>query len=159
MRLTALEIWHVAGRGHRLAECGPYKAFSNGDLETYSGVFDGKKENVQFFFQDGKLRRIGIYLHESQNPEAGAKDWLVLYRTMSRLFGEIETPNNVAPSLDPGQERDFISKALQTMQGTGKTQMAPIAQPKDASVFSSFMRNQVDGEMHYNVVLYFDRRL
>lgn len=27
---------------------GPYRPFSNGDLETYNGDFGGKQENVQF---------------------------------------------------------------------------------------------------------------
>ena len=33
------------------ADYGPYRSFSNGDLETFTGLFDGKKENVQFFFK------------------------------------------------------------------------------------------------------------
>jgi hypothetical protein len=30
-----------------IADCGPYRAFSNGDLETYEAVFDGKKRNIE----------------------------------------------------------------------------------------------------------------
>ena len=140
-----------------VAECGPYKPFSNGDLETYSGVFDGKKENFQFFFQDGKLRRIGIYLYEGHDPAAGAKVWLGLYSTLTRLFGNVETPENVAPTSQETIDA-FTAKALEMVQGPGKIQMAPLAQPKDAFVFSSFMRNDVGSERLYNVVLYFDRR-
>jgi hypothetical protein len=45
-------------------DAGPYKSFTNGDLETYNGLFDGHKENVQFFFKEGRLVRIGVYLYE-----------------------------------------------------------------------------------------------
>ncbi len=140
-----------------IAECGPYKTFSNGDLETYNGVFDGKKENFQFFFQDGQLRRIGVYLHESQDPVAGARTWLTLYQAMTKLFGRVETPDNPAP-IDAAGELTFIDKALELVQNSGKTQMAPLTQPKDAFVFSSFMRREVSDEKYYYVVLYFDRR-
>jgi len=70
-----------------VAECGPYKSFSNGDLETFSGVFDGKEENFQFFFSEKRLRRIGVYLYEGQDPKVGAKVWLALHGTMTRFFG------------------------------------------------------------------------
>lgn len=141
-----------------VTECGPYKSFSNGDLETYKGIFDGKEENFQFFFADEQLRRIGIYLYEGQDPKAGAKEWLALYGTMAELFGPLETPDNVSPAASEKAADSFKAKALEMVQGPGKTQMAPLAQPKDAVVFSSFMRRDVDGEKHYYVVLYFDRR-
>ena len=141
-----------------VTECGPYSFFSNGDLETYKGIFDGKEQNFQFFFADKQLRRIGIYLYEGQDPGAGAKEWLALYGTMTRLFGSIETPDNVSPAASEKAAASFRSKALEMVQGPGKTQMAPLAQPRDALVFSSFMVRDVGGESHYYVVLYFDRR-
>lgn len=140
-----------------IAECGPYTSFSNGDLETYNGVFDGKSENFQFFFQDGELRRIGVYLYEGRDPAAGAEVWLQLYSTLLKLFGSVDTPWNVAPTSEQA-EAAFAKKALEVIQIRGKIQMAPMAQPKDAFVFSSFMRNDVGTERLYNVVLYFDRR-
>ncbi len=141
-----------------VAECGPYKSFSNGDLETYKGVFDGKEQNFQFFFKDNQLRRIGIYLYEGQDPVAGAKEWLALYGTMTKLFGSIETPDYTPPAPNELDTASFQAKALEIVRGPGKTQMAPVAQPKDSFVFSSYMRREVDGEKHYYVVLYFDRR-
>jgi hypothetical protein len=141
-----------------VTECGPYKAFSNGDLETYKGIFDGEEQNFQFFFADKQLRRIGIYLYEGQDPRAGANEWLALYGTMTKLFGPLETPDNVSPAASEMAANSFRAKALEIVQGSGKTQMAPLAQPKDALVFSSYMRREVDGENHYYVVLYFDRR-
>jgi hypothetical protein len=141
-----------------VTECGPYKSFSNGDLETYKGVFDGKEQNFQFFFTDKQLRRIGIYLYEGQDPTAGAKEWLALHGSMTKLFGPVETPDNVSPAASEEAAASFEAKALEMVQGSGKTQMAPLTQPKDAFVFSSFMRREVDGEKHYYIVLYFDRR-
>ncbi len=47
---------------------GPYRQFSNGDLETFNGNFEGHKENVQFFFQNDRLIRIGVYLWEGKDP-------------------------------------------------------------------------------------------
>ena len=141
-----------------ITECGPYKTFSNGDLETYKGVFDGKEQNFQFFFADKQLRRIGVYLYEGQDPKAGAKAWLALYGTMTKLFGPLETPDNLSPTTSEIAATSFEAKALEMVEGSGKTQMAPLSQPKDAFVFSSYMRREVNGEKHYYVVLYFDRR-
>ena len=141
-----------------IIECGPYKSFSNGDLETYKGVFDGKEQNFQFFFTDKRLRRIGIYLYEGQDPAAGSKKWLALYDSMTKLFGRLETPDNVSPATGEKAAASFEAKALEMVQGPGKTQMAPLVQPKDAFVFSSYMRREVNGEQYYYVVLYFDRR-
>ena len=137
---------------------GPYKTFSNGDLETYKGVFNGREENFQFFFDEQKkLRRIGIYLYEGQDLQAGAKKWVELYTTISKMFGAIETPDNAAP-VDDKANADFSTKAIQVVESTGKTQMAPINQPDDVFVFSSLMRSNVEGKNIYDVVLYFDRR-
>jgi hypothetical protein len=137
-------------------ECGPYKSFSNGDLETYNGVFDGKQENIQFFFEERKLRRIGIYIYEGRDLNVAAKKWAALYATMTRHFGTVETPKNVAPI--SGGKSAFIAKASELVKASGKTQMAPLKQPRDASVFSSLSRQDVSGELQYTVVLYFDRR-
>ncbi|RXR06099.1 hypothetical protein [Pseudoxanthomonas composti] len=139
-----------------VAECGPYKSFSNGDLETFSGVFDGKEENFQFFFSEKRLRRIGVYLYEGQDPKVGAKVWLALHGTMTRFFGPLETPGNFSPAASEAAAASFEAKALEMVDGSGKTQMAPLAQPEDKAVFSSYMRREVNGENYYYVVLYFD---
>ena len=48
-------------------EFGPNKTFLNGDRETFQGRFHGRKENIQFFFQGGRLLRIGVYLGETSD--------------------------------------------------------------------------------------------
>lgn len=141
-----------------ITECGPYKTFSNGDLETYKGVFDGHEENFQFFFKDQKLRRIGIYLYEGKDPVAGAKRWLALYDSLVKYFGAIETPKSLPPSASETSRSAFSSRALEIVRNTGKVQMAPITQPKNSAVFSSFASHEVSGDTYYYVVLYIDGR-
>lgn len=138
-------------------ECGPYKRFSNGDLETYNGVYDGKKENFQFFFDQGKLRRIGVYLYEGTDVEAGAQRWLSLYGSLSRQFAAVETPGNIPPSVEDPSGIAFRVGALKGLRSAGKVQMTPARQSKDAFVYSSFMQRVVNNETIYLVILYFDR--
>ena len=136
-------------------QLGPYRTFSNGDLETYNAMLDGKKQNFQFFFSDHKLRRIGVYLYEGQDEQAAAEAWLDSYRTIIRHFGNVETPQNTPPTDMDGSA--FRAKAIESVDSVGKIQMAPIKQPANAFVFSSFFRSDVQGQRLYDVVLYFDR--
>ncbi len=140
-----------------ITECGPYKSFKNGDLETYKGVFNGKEENFQFFFDDEKLRRIGVYLYEGPDPDAGAERWLALHATMSGMFGAIETPSIELPDDAATRRNLFKTRALDLLNARGKVQMAPLTQPKNAFVFSSFARHDLASGVQYVVVLYFDQ--
>lgn len=139
-----------------IADCGPYKSFRNGDLETYSGVFAGKKENFQFFFTDGKLRRIGIYFYEGQDAEAGVEAWYRLFGVMSKMFGPLQSPDKTLPLSKENSEASFATNALEIVRRAGKAQIAPLRQPKDANVFSSFVRSEVNGMQFYYVILYLD---
>ena len=140
-----------------VSQYAPYKTFSNGDLETYKGVLDGREENFQFFFRQGALRRIGVYLYEGTDASLGARKWLGLARYIERTFGAVETPGNTPPSgADESSDTAFVARAREIVGSTGKTQMAPMTQPKDAFVFSSFGSGDVQGERWYFVVLYFD---
>ncbi len=139
------------------ADYGPYRSFSNGDLETFTGLFDGKKENVQFFFKDGKLARIGIYLYEGQDVRAAADTWARTYVTLKARFGEIELPDiQVDPagaSMDPSI---MAAAAGAKVEAKGKSQMAPVRQPADKFVFASFRRAQVRGQVFYYVTVNYD---
>ncbi|TBR40584.1 hypothetical protein [Dyella terrae] len=137
---------------------GPYKSFSNGDLETYAGLFNGHRQNVQFFFRDGKLARIGIYLYEGQDAKAGAKVWGEAYAALKANFGAMELPN---VQVEPGTDKDLPPEAVGVAGGvnvttTGKDQMAPLKQPSDKLVFASFRSALVRGETFYYVVVYYD---
>ena len=82
---------------------GPYNAFRNGDLETYHGVFEGHEENFQFFFKEGTLDGIGIYLYEGTDAQVAGARWLALRSVMARRYGSMRTPDNVPPVDDSPQ--------------------------------------------------------
>jgi len=133
---------------------GPYQAFSNGDLETYAGLFHGHKENIQFFFRDGKLVRIGIYLYEGRDVKAAADKWAQAYAALSANFGAM-----ALRGLPSGAERsaDTIAAAASSaVTAGGKPQMAPLAQPPDKFVFASFRSSRIQEHTFYYVVVYYD---
>lgn len=138
-------------------ECGPYKPFRNGDLETYKGMFAGKEENFQFFFKDQKLWRIGVYLYEGQNSAAGAEEWLSLFVTLSDMFGAMDTPRNIAPE-NEAQRAAFKATAIELVEGPGKIQMAPLKQATDVFSYASYRRADIEGQRYFYVTLYFDGR-
>lgn len=146
----------------QVTEYAPYRAFSNGDLETYEAPFQNEKKNYQFYFDDSqprKLRRIAISLYEGTDIEAATNEWLKLYGTMARLFGEVETPNNTAPIIGKlDAERAFSVKAMEAMKTDGKSQMAPVQRYSDQSVFASFRSwTTPQKETYYGIVLNFDK--
>ena len=138
-------------------DAGPYKSFTNGDLETYNGLFDGRKENVQFFFKDGKLNRIGVYLYEGEDIKAASKVWATTYRALKAKYGAVELPDVIfdPPTAAPEPDRVGIV-AAGNVQVTGKSQMAPFNQPSDAFVFASFRRDNPAGRVTYYVTVMYD---
>lgn len=136
---------------------GPYRSFSNGDLETYNGVFDGHFENFQFFFDGGHLRRISISTYEGTDPAAAGAAWGALYASMERTFSAIETPENQAPPKSRSNSMlAFEARARSLVEDGKEVQMAPKREPVDAASFASFSEHEVQGTMIYYVVLYFD---
>lgn len=124
-----------------LSEFGPYRTFSNGDLETFNGIYDGKKENVQFFFDANGLRRIGVYLYEGHDLNVARGVWRKAYDSLAKKFGKAETPDiKVASNNEPANSESLSIAASVNVDIAGKTQMAPVGQPKDMFVFSSFWR-------------------
>ena len=142
-----------------VAEWGPYKSFSNGDLETYNAIYEGEKKNFQFFFENNKLKRIGVYFYEGADLNSAASAWLSLHTSMSKKFGAIETLKNELPSGATKQQKEkFKETAIAIVNAEGKTQMAPKVQPNDAFAFSSLMRGETEGKVYYYVMLNFDKR-
>ncbi|RUL75932.1 hypothetical protein [Dyella choica] len=134
---------------------GPYKSFSNGDLETYAGVFNGHKENVQFFFKEGKLARIGIYLYEGQDIKAAAATWGRAYASLKSMYGRIELPDIHVSGSSSELAPDAVAAAGgANVDVAGRSQMAPIKQPSDKFVFASFRRQNVQGRLFYYVIVY-----
>lgn len=138
---------------------GPYRSFTNGDLETYGGIYDERKENVQFFFDNDKLRRIGVYLYEGTDPEAAREVWRQAYESLTRKYGKIETPGVVVkPGTNPADSEALSVAAAAALIFSEKVQMAPVNQPSDMFVFSSFFRRDVQGSRYYWVVINLDPR-
>jgi hypothetical protein len=136
---------------------GPYRSFSNGDLETYNAVFDGHFQNFQFFFHDNQLRRISVYTFEGTDLAAATQAWGSLYESMQRNFGDVETPANKAPSKgDADSMKAFEGSARTLVEQGGKAQMAPMHQPADVFSFASFSGREVQGTMFYYITLHFD---
>ncbi|HEY2629559.1 MAG TPA: hypothetical protein VGI57_10550 [Usitatibacter sp.] len=129
---------------------GPYKSFSNGDLETYAGVFAGKKCNVQFYFRDGTLRRIVALTYESTDSGGSGPAWLHTYTALRDKYGEMETPG-----LSGKPEEMAVQAQVRVALGL-KAQMAPVKQPKDEFVFSTFSSYPSGGKTWYRIVVNID---
>jgi hypothetical protein len=155
-----LPPWHFQMTPEQVAsfaDYGPYNTFSNGDLETYAGVFNGHKENIQFFFKDGKLARIGVYLYEGQDVKAAAATWAQTYTTLKANFGEIELPGIQVKTADAQLSPDVIGAAAGALvTAVGKAQMAPLKQPADKFIFASFRSARVQGQVFYYVIVFYD---
>ena len=139
-------------------EFGPYKTFSNGDLETFNGRFHGRKENVQFFFQGGRLRRIGVYFGESTDPKKAVATFERAYRLLQQDYGKIEVPEMKVSGGGTPPPTVIAVGAMANADLTGKTQMVPVNQPKDLFVFASAYRLYERGQKVFTVAIFFDKR-
>lgn len=136
---------------------GPYKSFSNGDLETYAGTFGGNKENVQFYFKGGKLVRMLVSRYEGKDIKEAAHVFGETYRILRSMYGLIETPDVLTNQ--PGREIEpetLAAASAPQVDLLGKAQIAPVKQPGNAFVFSSFAREPVQGETYYYVRVVYD---
>lgn len=148
------------------AEFGPYKEFKNGDVETYNGLFEGKKENVQFFFKEERLRRIGVYLYEGTDPQLATAAWQEAYEDLRRRYGEISIPGLKVTAEGQAQSEGLKASTIDpavlaraagaNTDAVGKTHMAPVTQPDDTFVFSRFWRDEVDGKPYYFVAVFLE---
>jgi hypothetical protein len=129
------------------SEFGPYKNFKNGDVETFNGKFHGHKENIQFFFKNGRLVRIGIYLWEGRDPKQGIPVWQKAYGLLEKDYGKLEMPDIQAlPGSDSPTAEVLAIAAATHADMLGRTEMAPIKQPADMRVFARFMADQPLGQ-------------
>jgi hypothetical protein len=139
-------------------EFGPYKPFSNGDLETSNGRYHGRKENVQFFFKGGRLRRIGVYLGETTDPKKAVAMFERAYRALEQDYGKVEVPEMKMSGGATPPPTVIAVGAMANADVTGKTQMAPVKQPKDMFIFSSAYRVYERGKKVFTVAIFFDKR-
>lgn len=139
-------------------EFGPYKPLSNGDLETFNGRYHGRKENIQFFFEAGHLRRIGVYFGETTDTKKAVAMFERAYRALEQDYGKIEVPEMKVTGGGAPPVTVIAIGALVNADVTGKTQMAPVKQPANMSVFSSAYRVNERGKKTFTVAIFFDRR-
>jgi hypothetical protein len=136
---------------------GPYKSFSNGDLETYNGRFHGRKSNVQFFFQGDRLRRIGVYLYEGIDPKGGIPAWRSAYEALQKDYGKVSTPDmHVSAKSEPVNAEVFAIASAANADITGESKMAPAKQPTNMHVFARFWTGIVQGKKWYYVAVFYD---
>jgi hypothetical protein len=132
---------------------GPYKSFSNGDLETYAGVFAGAKRNFQFYLRDDKLRRIAIRTYEGYDLDLATAAWRDTYAALSAQFGTVETPTMAAGSVE-----SLSRQARKLVEAGSKVQMAPVKQRDGEFVFSTFVGGKPPtGGTLYMVTINVDR--
>ena len=138
-------------------EFGPYKTFSNGDLETFNGRYHGRKENIQFFFE-GRLRRIGVSLGEGTDPKKAVATFERAYRLLQQDYGKIEVPEMKVQGGGTPPPTVIAVGAMANADVTGKTQMAPVNQPKDMFVFASAYRYFVRRQKWFAIAIMFNPR-
>lgn len=146
---------------------GPYRSFSNGDLEAFNYPLNGQALNVQFFFEPQdkgapRLSRIAIAFYEGNDLEKAKEGWRRAYAYLQESFGPVELPDikvTVAGSANVSAQQALAPPVLAHAVAanavvTGKTQMAPKTQPADKHVFSSFLAKEFGGENLYIVFVY-----
>jgi hypothetical protein len=139
-------------------EFGPYKKFPNRDLETFNGIFDGKKENIQFFFDESALRRIGVYRYEGDDLGAALSSWIANYQALARLYGPIEVPGFDAPVAGKAADPEQMTAQIRVKVTAGeKVQMAPIQQPKTKQVYANLWKEQERGVDTFFLAIFFDQ--
>ncbi len=128
-------------------EAGPYKDFSNGDVETFNGRFGGRKENIQFFFQGDRLRRIGVYMFQGTDPQKGIPAWQRAYERLQKDYGKVALPDlQVAPKSDPVGPQVLAIAAAAHADATGQTLRMPAKQPNDIGILGRFWTANVQGK-------------
>lgn len=140
-------------------EFGPYKSFSNGDLETFNGRFHGRKQNIQFFFERGRLRRIGVYLGEGTDRKKAVATCQQLYELLRRNYGPVTIPEDKsARGAKPAPPSVQAFAATMNADLFGATHIVPVKQPKDMRVFGTIRSANFRGQKWFYVAVNFDQR-
>jgi hypothetical protein len=141
-------------------ESGPYKTFSNGDLETFNGRFQGRKTNVQFYFERGRLRRIAVNLGEGTDRKKAIATCEQLYELLQRNYGPVTIPEDKSPrgakTAPPG-----VQAVAATMNADlfGTTHLIPARQPRNMRVVGMVRSVTTGGQKWFYVTLNFDERI
>lgn len=131
---------------------GPYREFSNGDLETYNADFGGRSQNAQFYLKSGHLWRVAVRTFEGTDLSKATRVWAETYATLKELYGPMETPGL------SGETLEALANAAKAIAADGgKAQMAPLSQPEGELVFSSFNSFTHAGVTYYMVTVNYDQ--
>jgi hypothetical protein len=135
---------------------GPYKSFLNGDLETYAGQFNGVDRNVQFYFNQSGLWRISVVFYEGSDAHAALADWKAAYAALTALYGRVVVNPKATQSAELNNFDNTADAAAYAVEAGAKVQMAPVQQPPEEFLFSSYQRSVMNGKTHYRVVVFLD---
>ncbi|WP_131721643.1 hypothetical protein [Xanthomonas sp. NCPPB 1128] len=131
---------------------GPYREFSNGDLETYNADFGGTRQNAQFYLKEGHLWRVALRVYEGTDLSKATRVWAQTHTTLKTLHGPLETPDLSGETLEA-----LAASAEAVVAHGGKAQMAPVSQPVGTFVFSSFNALTHEGVTYYMVTVNYDQ--
>ncbi len=141
------------------SQFGPYKSFSNGDLETFNGIYHGHKHNVQFFFQNSRLVRIRVYLGEGTDRDKAIITFRQAYGILEKDYGKLIIPEiHVAKGSDPVNANVLAIAAAGNAYVATKTEMMPGKQPKNMRVSGAIMSDHLRGGNTFAVAIFFDPR-
>ena len=113
----------------------PYKTFANGDLETYKGIYQGRKENVQFFFGPRGLQRIGVYTFEGKDMKKAVAAFHRAYVILQKEYGPVATPElHKGRGSEPLTPEVIAIAAVAHAAVLGRTTVLPKRQPKGMKV-------------------------
>jgi hypothetical protein len=139
-------------------DSGPYKTFSNGDLETFNGRFHGVKHNVQFYFQNGRLRRIAVNFGEGTDRKKAVAACEQLYELLQRDYGGVTIPEDKSPKGAKAAPGVQAIAATMNADVTGITHLIPSKDPAGMRVLGLVRSAVVGGEKWFYVTLNFEER-
>jgi stress response protein YsnF len=138
---------------------GPYRSFSNGDLETYNGVYRGQKRNAQFYFQNNKLVKIMVSLGESTSRDKTIQSFRQAYAILEKDYGKV-----VVPEIHVGKGSETVNAevlgiaAAANASLTGYTHINPVNQPRDMHVWGTVASTIIGNKRWFYVWIMFEPR-
>ena len=140
-------------------QSGPYKSFSNGDLETYNGVYRGQKHNVQFYFQNNRLVKIEVLLGEGTDRDKAIATFCQAYGILEKGYGKVIIPEiHVAKGSDPVNTEVLAIGAAANASVTGYTHINPVRQPQDIHVWGTIASTMIGDKRWFYVGIMFSPR-
>jgi hypothetical protein len=136
---------------------GPYKSFSNGDLETYNGIYRGKKHNVQFYFQNNRLVKIMVSFGEGTSRDKAIQTFRQVYGVLEKIYGKVVIPEvSVGKGSQPVNADVLAIGAAANASVTGYTHINPVNQPRDMHVWGTLASKVIGNERWYYVSIMFE---